>query len=231
VTDQRDSPSAERMVIDNSSTVYERRLPVYLLLDCSSTMMGAPIAAMEMGLQTLLEEISTEPLALDTVWFSVLTFGSTAEVLVPLTDIEEFQFPSLVVEGTTAMGACMRLLKQRLDCEVRKSSLTQKGDWKPLAFLFTDGKPTDDWEEIVDEFRNSDVATLIACGAGPDAEDSILMRISKHVMRLEDTSPGKLASFLDWVSTAITTAGNSVGTGRRISEILPTPKSGVIITK
>jgi len=40
-----------------------------------------------------------------------------------------------------------------LDKEVRKSTKEQKGDWKPLVFLMTDGMPTDSWEIVADEIK------------------------------------------------------------------------------
>ncbi|NCC60416.1 MAG: VWA domain-containing protein [Verrucomicrobiae bacterium] len=209
--------------------IYERRLPVYLLVDCSSTMRGEPITAMEMGLHALLGDLQQDPQAMETVWLSILTFGSSANVLIPLTDIEDFYLPPLVAEGTTALGASLHLLMQQVNDEVRKSSASQKGDWRPLVFLFTDGKPTDDWEDAVKELNKLNSLTLIACGAGPEAAMDVLEKISAHIVRLDDTSPGKLASFLQWVSMTITAAGKSVGTGKSITEIIPPPTQGIAV--
>ena len=43
-----------------------RRLPVYLLLDTSGSMMGEPIAAVETGVQTLVSALRQDPYALET---------------------------------------------------------------------------------------------------------------------------------------------------------------------
>ena len=43
-----------------------RRLPVYLLLDCSESMAGPAIEAVEQGVQTLVGELRGNPLALET---------------------------------------------------------------------------------------------------------------------------------------------------------------------
>src|SRR5271169_6742584 len=108
-----------------------RRLPVYLLLDCSGSMAGQPIAAMQMGIKGLLSDLRNDPQALETVWLSVITFASTAQQIVPLTDIHEFDAPDLVASGTTALGEAIDLLRDRIGEEVRQTTPTQKGDWKP----------------------------------------------------------------------------------------------------
>ena len=35
------------------------------------------------------------------------------------------------------------MLHEKVKSDIIKGSPTQKGDWKPLLFLFTDGKPND----------------------------------------------------------------------------------------
>ncbi|MBQ3447385.1 MAG: VWA domain-containing protein, partial [Synergistaceae bacterium] len=74
---------------------YVRRLPVYLLLDCSGSMMGAPIEAVKQGITTLLSELKGDPQALETAYLSVITFESTARQVVPLTELIQFQAPSI----------------------------------------------------------------------------------------------------------------------------------------
>ena len=56
----------------------DRRLPVYLVLDVSGSMSGEPIEAVRMGLKQLLSDLQDNPQALETVWLSVITFGSSA---------------------------------------------------------------------------------------------------------------------------------------------------------
>ena len=42
---------------------YTRRLPVYLLLDCSGSMMGDPIEAVRQGVKALLLDLKGDPQA------------------------------------------------------------------------------------------------------------------------------------------------------------------------
>ena len=59
-----------------------RRLPVYLLLDTSGSMNGEPIQAVNVGLQSLLSSLRSDPHALDTVYISIITFDKFKPILV-----------------------------------------------------------------------------------------------------------------------------------------------------
>ena len=62
-----------------------RRLPVYLVLDCSGSMFGDPIEAVNQGVKALVAELQSEPYAIETAYLSVITFESTAQQVCPLT--------------------------------------------------------------------------------------------------------------------------------------------------
>jgi hypothetical protein len=73
-----------------------RRLPVYLLIDCSESMIGGGIEAVRSGLtMPCLTKLRSDPHALDTVHLSVITFDAEARVAVPMTSLLDFQEPDL----------------------------------------------------------------------------------------------------------------------------------------
>src|SRR5690348_14856710 len=112
-----------------------RRLPVYLLLDTSGSMAGEPIESVRQGVKELVADLRGDPQALETAYLSVITFGSSAQQVCPLTELLSFQEPTLNAAGSTPLGEALSLLDKCIDNEVRKSTPTQKGDWKPLVFL------------------------------------------------------------------------------------------------
>src|SRR5215213_1927147 len=122
-----------------------RRLPVYLLLDTSGSMSGEPIEAVKNGVQVMISSLRQNPQAIETAFISIITFGSTADQIIPLTDLASFQMVDLRASGTTSLGEALKLLSIKIDTEVAKTTTEQKGDWKPLVFIMTDGLPTDDW--------------------------------------------------------------------------------------
>ncbi|QDU93855.1 vWA domain-containing protein [Lignipirellula cremea] len=189
-----------------------RRLPVYLLLDCSGSMVGEPIEAIKTGLQAFVSALNDDPQAMETVWVSVITFSSVAEQRVPLMDVTEFQPPELDPRGATALGEALEVLGECIDVEVRKTTPEQKGDWRPMVFLFTDGEPTDAWQEAARQFRAADLGSLIVCGAGPEVQDATLKQLSDTVIHLKDTHPGTLISFMQWVTQAVATTSKALGT-------------------
>lgn len=88
-----------------------RRLPVYLLLDCSDSMAGEPIEAVRQGMKALLSELRCDPMALETAYLSVITFASTAQEGTTLTDLIQFQEPSLT--NHTAIGRLPNLARPK----------------------------------------------------------------------------------------------------------------------
>lgn len=130
-----------------------RRLPVYLLLDTSGSMHGEPIEAVKNGVQTLLSTLRQDPYALETAHVSIITFNSTAQQIVPLTDLINFSLPDLQASGTTALGDALSVVAHCIENEVQRTTVESKGDWRPLVFIMTDGAPTDDWKAGLNKFK------------------------------------------------------------------------------
>jgi uncharacterized protein YegL len=187
----------------------DRHLPVYLMLDCSGSMSGDPIEAVRTGMKMIVDELKSDPMALQTVWLSVITFDSTAKQVVPLTEIESFIEPLIDAGGSTAMGDALTLLVNCIDKEVRKSSPNQKGDWKPLVFLLTDGEPTDNWHEPANKVKKL-TANVIACGAGGNVNQNILKQITEIVMLLSTSQPNDIKAFFKWVTQSIKVTSQSI---------------------
>lgn len=201
-----------------------RRLPVYLLLDCSGSMGGEPIEAARQGLRALVSDLRGDPQALETAYLSVITFASSAQQVCPLTELLSFQEPHLDASGSTCLGEALKLLEKCLDTEVRKSSQSQKGDYKPLVFIMTDGQPTDSWEQAADRIKQKKVGNIIACAAGPGADAQTLKRITEIVVQLDNLQPEELKAFFKWVSSSVKFTSQSVAQVTADSPIsLPPP--------
>ena len=187
-----------------------RRLPVYLVLDCSGSMSGEPIEAVRQGVKALLADLRGDPSAVDTAFLSVITFNSGAQQVSPLTELMLFTEPTLDASGSTMMGEALKLLEQAIDKEVRKSTPTQRGDWRPLVFLMTDGQPTDSWEGPADSLKAKKLGNIIACAAGPGAITEPLKRVTETVVKLANLQPDTLKAFFKWVSDSIKKTSQSM---------------------
>jgi uncharacterized protein YegL len=210
----------------------DRRLPVYLVLDTSYSMEGEAIEAVRMGLRALLSDLQGDPHALETCWLSVITFDETAKQLVALTAIDQFNEPDLVVNGRTSLGAGLELMLDCTEKEIRKTTPDIKGDYKPLVFIMTDGYPTDSWEQAADKVKKRRLGNVIACAAGPDADDKPLKQITEVVIRLQDCSAGTLGAFMAWVSDSIKMTSEKIadsGDGAPINIPPPPADKGIVI--
>ena len=208
---------------------YIRRLPVYLLLDCSGSMSGEPIEAVKQGIKALLTELKGDPQALETACLSVITFNSTARQISPLTELMLFKEPELTAGGATALGGALHVLADCIRTEVRTSTATQKGDWKPLVFLLTDGAPTDNLDEGIEALKSVSTGNIIACAAGANANTNTLRKITNNVLMMNNLTAGDLAAFFAWVSGSKKASSKSIDAKPGEAIQLPPPPQGFVI--
>ena len=210
---------------------FTRRLPVYLLLDTSGSMYGDPIAAVNQGVKTLVSELKGDPQALETAYLSVITFSSQAQQVIPLTELMQFQEPNLSAGGATSLGGALLLLLERIKDEVRKSTPTQKGDWRPLVFIMTDGAMTDpaDFDSAVTELKSAKIANIIACMCGAENDTEQLKRVTECVLMMNTLAPGEIAKFFQWVSGSIKMSSKSLDAKPGENIELPPPPTGFTI--
>lgn len=204
-----------------------RRLPVYLLLDCSGSMYGEPIEAVKNGVQVLVSTLRQDPYALETAYLSIITFDSSAQQVSPLTELAAFQQPNIQASGCTALGEALALLSQKADQEVTKTTPEQKGDWKPLVFIMTDGEPTDDLNKGLAEFKKRKWGMVVACAAGSGANTDTLKKITECVVSLGTADSATIKAFFKWVSASVSSGSMKVeATGAEattLSELPPPP--------
>ncbi len=209
-----------------------RRLPVYLLLDTSGSMTGEPIEAVKNGVQMMMHSLRQNPQAIETAFVSIITFDSDAKQIVPLTDLASFQMVDIKASGVTSLGAALSLLADKLETEVTTTTLEQKGDWKPLIFVMTDGIPTDNWQQGYSKLKAVNKGLIVGCAAGQGADDAILRQITNSVVRLDSADSESISKFFQWVTASISTTSTKVEeSGKEVTGLdqLPPPPSELVI--
>lgn len=208
-----------------------RRLPVYFLLDTSGSMRGEPIQALNNALSGMVNTLRSDAQALDSLWISIITYDREIKEIAPLTELVSFQLPEITCpqSGPTNTGAGLEYVVQKVKNDVIKGSPTQKGDWKPLLFVFTDGKPSDMplYREKIIEIKNLNFGAVVGCAAGPKADDLILKELTDNVVHLDSADSSTLKQFFKWVSETIEQGNKSQGTGESIT--LPPPPSEITV--
>jgi len=206
-----------------------RRLPVYFLLDTSGSMYGEPIQALNNALIGMLNALRADAQALDSLWLSMITFDREVKEIMPLTELALFQLPEIICpqSGPTHTGKALELLYEKTKKDIIKGTENQKGDWKPLLFIFTDGKPNDLmlYREMIPKIKSSNFGAIVCCAAGPMADDSLLKELTPDVVHLDNADSTTLKQFFKWVSETIEQGNKSQGTGESVA--LPPPPSEI----
>ena len=188
-------------------------------------MNGEPIESVKVGLEAMVSSLRQDPFALESVNISIITFDREVKVLLPLTPIEELQLPDITTpdSGPTFTGAALELLCKQVDKEVSLSTPEKKGDWMPLLFLMTDGKPSDIllYNQMVSEVKKRHFASIIACAAGMHAKVEPLKLIANQVVSLDTVDSSTFKQFFKWVSESIGIGNRSIGASKEL--ILPPP--------
>ncbi|MBQ9874950.1 MAG: VWA domain-containing protein [Thermoguttaceae bacterium] len=210
-----------------------RRLPVYLLIDVSGSMSGEPIESVKNGMQTLHSALRRDPYALESAYVSVITFSSDVQQIVPLTEVAMFQPPQISAGGGTSLGAALKKVTECAEVEVQKTTADEKGDWKPLVFILTDGVPTDDVTKGLEIFRQYKWGTVVACAAGDAADVQELQKITECVIHLDVTDQGAISEYFKWVSASIASSSKKVDSGGDVGGMdeLPPPPPEITLVK
>jgi uncharacterized protein YegL len=216
-----------------------RRMLVYVLVDTSSSMSGAPIQAVNEGLDMLNRELSNTPEAVEMMHISVISFESNARVEVPLTPITQFAPPRLSTGGSTNMTAALSLVHSEIDKHFRPNQGgAVRGDYKPNLFLLTDGMPDDlpsairEGQRLQRRPAGHSIGTFLALGCGPYVEASNLQQIAKSVALMHTMTPENLRAFFQWMSASLSgasqrasRAANDPNADGGTAEAVPVPQN------
>ena len=135
-------------------------LPVYIMIDTSHSMTPFEDVLNE-TIESLYDELITSPRISEFAYVSILSYNTEAEVVLQMTDLQSMDaLPQLQCVGVTNFVKALRLLRQRIDEDVPRLSESGREVLRPVAFLLTDGQPTDEQGRLSDNWR-SDYAALV----------------------------------------------------------------------
>lgn len=139
----------------------------------------------------------------EAAWLSVITFGGCANVIVPFTELSDFQLPGLSTCGGVALGDALIKVAQCADKDLAKTTATAKGDWSPIVFIMTRGIPADDWQESIARFKErkwGPVAGLCLSDGGEEVLKQVIQN-PELVLNLRTASPDEASGFFKRVFT------------------------------
>jgi uncharacterized protein YegL len=194
-------------------------------------MQGTPIESVKAGIRQLHRDLMGDPQAIESAYLSIITFGNTAQQLMPLSEVAVFNPPDLSASGTTNFGDGLRLLLESFDRELVRTTAEQKGDWRPLVFILSDGAPTDtDWPTYAQQLRDRRPANIIAVACGDQADINVLKQVTENVILMQEMSPDAFRAFFSFVSASVKQTSQKVGATADGGAItLPPPPPGITI--
>lgn len=187
------------------------RCACILVLDTSTSMHGAKIDQLNMGLQVLSDELKKDALARVRVELMVITFGP-AEIAQSFTLARDFEPMVLEASDDTPLGEALELALEQL--EERKQVYKSAGVayYRPWIFLITDGEPNDEWERASTKLKKAESSKKVAFfGVGVDGADMEMLTELSERKPLK-LSGLKFAEMFQWLSGSLTSVSlSSVG--------------------
>lgn len=176
-----------------SSTVTYRDasplLPIYLICDASGSMdcpergmSPKPIDVLNDSIINLFMEIFERPSTVIDIHLSIISFSDRAVLNRAMDAVDSgATFTPLKASGLTTLSAGLEMFEKRLDID--ECERYPRRSFRPVAFVLTDGKPTDseeEWGRIIDRLgsRGPFPPRIIPCTLGKP-EPAVLERLTK----------------------------------------------------
>ena len=181
-----------------------RPLHFFWVVDCSGSMYGEKIGAVNNAIQSVIPEMVEaaydNPNAVLLV--RTLAFSSGATWITPTpVPIEQFAWDDLDAGGITDMGEAFDLLAAQLTIPPMSDRALP-----PVIVLLSDGQPTDDYHHALENLLSlpwGKKSVRIAIAIGQDADYEVLREFTgNRELVLQANNAEMLTKMIKWASTA-----------------------------
>ncbi len=204
-----------------------RPLHFFWMVDCSSSMAGDRIGAVNHAIQECIEPMREEAAGNPNaqLYIHTLKFASGASwVTTEPVPIEEFAWEDVEANGITDMGKAFELLAGQLSMPPMPDRALP-----PVIVLLTDGYPTDDWKRPMEKLLKmpwGKKAVKVAIAIGKDAERSVLEAFTGNPEAVLDAgNPEVLTHFIKWASTVASAVSNPTSNPMEVGDVQETEQS------
>lgn len=160
----------------NNLVIHEARpLPVIVLADVSGSMYSDNnIGVLNTAVREMIDSLSEEGSLRAEVYIAVITFGKGgAQAHLPFSKASDIQWNDVEAGGVTPMGEAF-LMTQKL---IEDKEIISSRSYAPTIILLSDGKPTDDYEEPLQNLLSSPRAAKafrMAMSIGANEDQDVL---------------------------------------------------------
>lgn len=141
--------------LQNSLVQGQNVMPFYLILDQSGSMQQ-DLGTLSQKVQELIVELRKDPIADDVALLSIISFGSSAQVTLPLTRLTLAPpIGQLSNLGGTSFSSAWKTYDQAVRSDYQQIKAKGASMHRPCVFFLTDGEPFDAGKDVsgVMEFR------------------------------------------------------------------------------
>lgn len=200
-----------------------RPLHFIWMVDCSGSMYGEKIGAVNHAIQSTIPEMQdaarnnpNAQLLVRTLKFSTGASWVTANPV----DIESFAWDDLDAGGVTDLGKAFEMVAAQLTIP----PMTDRA-LPPVIVLLSDGQPTDDYKKSLDKLLSlpwGKKAVRIAISIGQDADDDVLQQFTgNRELVLQANNPEALVKMIKWASTAASLVSAPASRPKDIADVTP----------
>ena len=201
----------------NIEEVATRTMALFYLFDTSGSMTGSKIGQVNYAMKDIpkivMDVADDAPNA--NIVVAAATFATEVEWITPQPQTpEEFMntWSDITAGGLTSLGAALTSLNEKMS---RKHFLGNNpmGYLAPGVIILSDGEPTDDWEQPLQELRKNNWfknAIKIAFAVGDDANKQVLGDVcgnSEAVISIDN--PEQIRGYIKFVTAAVSKTGTT----------------------
>ncbi|RYH39868.1 MAG: VWA domain-containing protein, partial [Alcaligenaceae bacterium] len=148
-------------------------LPVILLLDVSSSMLGEKIQNLNDAVRDMLNEFRDTATCETEISVAIITFGAAVKLHQPMAAAGDVQWQNLQASGNTPLGVALEMAKAMIE----DKDVVPSRAYRPTVVLVSDGQPNDDWQGSMNAFirqGRSAKCDRMAMAIGMDADEAVL---------------------------------------------------------
>lgn len=196
-------------------------LPVVLLLDVSGSMHGSKIENLNEAVKDMLGTFCDTENNETEIHVAIITFGAEVKLHQALTSSSNIAWRDLSASGGTPLGTALKMAKAMIE----DKSVVPSRAYRPTLVLVSDGRPTDDWKQPLEDFTKdgrSSKCDRMAMAIGADADREVLGKFVEGTKNplFSAKNAKELCDFFKFVTMSVT-----IRTGLEDKNVVPEPSA------
>lgn len=195
----------------------EPRCPVLIIADCSGSMGGRPIDAMNRGVDDLYQAIVDDEIARNRVEVALLSFSTEARVERDFGTVGERGKTNMRAGGATNMHLAIQQGCDLLEDRKEQYRLGGVPYFRPIMVLFSDGLPTSPREDMEQanqrlvDMESDSRLTIFKVGVNAEAVQAMLRVLPNPNSRFQPQQLDSLrfSDFFVWLSRSVSAISRS----------------------